>query len=192
VERCVSCPGRGAAFFTMHRRAGTQGDAASIMGPGSAAHHAARAARCAASGARAPYPAQIPDSIFKQPAMYRHGFAISRREAPESWVDPSPRRAWGMPGAQCTRSRACSVESTRVSHHRSTGKPGIPARNGFNGLYRALPGDRAFLSPSSAEIYFRQLDASVEASGPHDFAVRTSALSSFSAACVHRIPPQRS
>jgi hypothetical protein len=36
-----------------------------------------------------------------------------------------------MPGAQCTRSRACSVESTRVSHHGRTGKPGIPARNGF-------------------------------------------------------------
>jgi hypothetical protein len=29
----------------------------------------------------------------------------------------APRRAWGMPGAQRTRSRACSVESTRVSHH---------------------------------------------------------------------------
>src|SRR5260370_31773323 len=42
--------------------------------------------------------------------------------------------------------------------------------------FRALPGDRAFLSPSSAEIYFRQLDASVEASGPHDFAVRSSAV----------------
>jgi hypothetical protein len=32
-----------------------------------------------------------------------------------------PKRAWGMPGAQCTRSRACSVESTRVSHHGRTG-----------------------------------------------------------------------
>src|ERR1700682_2631775 len=28
-------------------------------------------------------------------------------------------------------------------------QPGIPARNGFNGFLRALPGDRAFLSPSS-------------------------------------------
>src|SRR3982074_1025736 len=31
-------------------------------------------------------------------------------------------RAWGMPGAGCTRGLACKVESTRVSHHRSTGK----------------------------------------------------------------------
>ncbi len=54
--------------------------------------------------------------------------------------------------------------------------PGIPARNGFNGFLRALPGDRAFLSPSSA--ISRQLDAGVEASGPHDFAVRKSAPSS--------------
>jgi hypothetical protein len=29
----------------------------------------------------------------------------------------TPRRERGMPGAQRTRSRACSVESTRVSHH---------------------------------------------------------------------------
>jgi hypothetical protein len=29
-------------------------------------------------------------------------------------------------------------------------RPGIPARNGFNGLLRDLPGDRAFLSPSSS------------------------------------------
>src|SRR3984893_17646318 len=39
------------------------------------------------------------------------------------------------------------VESTRVTT--STPKsPGIPARNGFNGLLRALPGDRALLPPS--------------------------------------------
>src|SRR6478752_5484133 len=79
-----------------------------------------------------------------------------------------------MPGAQCTRSRACSVVNTRVSHREVTGKsPGIPARNGFNGFLRALPGDRAFLSPSPARaLGSRELDAGVEASGPHDFTVR--------------------
>src|SRR3954454_8130991 len=38
----------------------------------------------------------------------------------------------------------------------TTGSPeasGIPARNGFNGFLRALPGDRALLSPSSAEMF---------------------------------------
>src|ERR1700733_1387710 len=61
-------------------------------------------------------------------------------------------RAWGMPGARCTRSRAWSVVNTRVSHHGYTGSPGIPARNGFNGFLRALPGDRALLSPSLANF----------------------------------------
>ena len=63
------------------------------------------------------------------------------------------------------------VVNTRVSHHGYTGSPGIPARNGFNGFLRDLPGDRAFLPPSPRGT-FRRLDASVEASGPYDFAVR--------------------
>jgi hypothetical protein len=48
----LSCPGRGAAFFMPLRRAGTVPSTGVCNGPGSAAHHAARAARCAASGAR--------------------------------------------------------------------------------------------------------------------------------------------
>jgi hypothetical protein len=48
------------------------------------------------------------------------------------------------PAVSCAK-----VESTRGSRHESAGTPGIPARDGFNSLFRALPGDRAFLSPSS-------------------------------------------
>jgi hypothetical protein len=48
----LSCPGRGAAFFMPLRRAGTVPSAGIRYGPGSAAHHAASAARCAASGER--------------------------------------------------------------------------------------------------------------------------------------------
>jgi hypothetical protein len=93
--------------------------------------------------------------------------------------------------------------------------PGIPARNGFNGLLRALPGDRALLSPSSADMVLSKarsgrpasakLDAGIEASGPHDFAVRFSisrqhavrsltglstrpAITSRAQHCVRRIP----
>jgi hypothetical protein len=104
-------------------------------------------------------------------------------------------RAWGMPDARCTRSRVRIVKSTRVSHHGRTGIPGIPARDGFNSLFRALPGDRACLPPSPrgyrrvgpvrADIASAKLDASVGASGPHDFAVRKIALSS---AAPLRIP----
>src|SRR5450755_3932764 len=45
-------------------------------------------------------------------------------------------------------------------------------------LFRALPGDRACLPPSPAKVAFRELDTSVGASGPHDFAVRITRRSS--------------
>jgi hypothetical protein len=87
-----------------------------------------------------------------------------------------------MPGARCTRSLVCSVLVAHESSPQVTGTPGIPARNGFNGFLRALLGDRALLPPSLADIgclssveptCLRELDASVGASGPHDFAVRS-------------------
>src|SRR6202022_4344972 len=79
------------------------------------------------------------------------------------------------------------VGSTRGSSPRSHREPpAFPHANGFNGLFRTLPGDRAFLSPSfcgygfvrarSGRLASAKLDAGVEASGPHDFAVRVSAV----------------
>src|SRR3979490_1358341 len=57
-----------------------------------------------------------------------------------------------MPGAQCTRSLACKIKKAHErSHHGHTGFTRHSLRNGFNGLFRALPGDRAFLPPSFAE-----------------------------------------
>jgi hypothetical protein len=102
----------------------------------------------------------------------------------------SPIEGVGNAGCSRTRSRACSVGSTRVSHHGYAETPGIPARNGFNGFLRALPGDRALLSPSSLRsLLLKNLNASVEASGPHDFAVRVSAIRQRRIR-VHRIPPR--
>src|ERR1700726_1998297 len=66
------------------------------------------------------------------------------------------------------------VERTRVSQV-TPESPGIP-RAMVYGLFRALPGDRALLPPSPAKVAFRELDASVGASGPHVFAVRLSAV----------------
>ena len=40
------------------------------------------------------------------------------------------------------RVRMGSGECTRVFTADAPKSPGIPARNGFNGLFRALPGDR--------------------------------------------------
>src|SRR5260370_28438455 len=61
------------------------------------------------------------------------------------------------------------------------------------------PGDRAFLSPSSrgygwsgpgrADFTSARLDAGVEASGPHDFAVRGKHLSSAHPVTAHRLEP---
>jgi hypothetical protein len=81
-----------------------------------------------------------------------------------------------MPGARCTRSRACSVESTRVSHH---GRTGI-TRHSRTRLVLTVS---FVLSPVIGLVChrrrrscLRQLDAGVEASGPHDFAVRKAPL----------------
>jgi hypothetical protein len=108
--------------------------------------------------------------------------AISRRDSPEvcQQFPPSENRgrrecrAPDAPAAACAMAE--SKKRTRQSGH--TGITRHSPRNGFNGFLRALPGDRAFLPPSSAKIAFRELDASVGASGPHDFSVRKSALSS--------------
>jgi hypothetical protein len=51
-------------------------------------------------------------------------------------------RAQGRPDAGCTRGLVCSVESTRVSHHRfNRSDPAFPARR-FTAYVRALPGVR--------------------------------------------------
>ncbi len=87
----------------------------------------------------------------------------------------------GCPLHPRPRAHFVLVERTRVTTS-TPESPGIPARNGFNGVCRALPGDRALLPPSSADMFclspvgptqLRELDASVGASGPHDFAVRS-------------------
>jgi len=82
-----------------------------------------------------------------------------------------------MPGAQCTRSLACKVESTRVSHHRSTEITRHSLRNGFTAYFVLSPVIGLFCHRHRRSC-LHQLDAGVEASGPHDFAVRNMALSS--------------
>jgi hypothetical protein len=108
----------------------------------------------------------------------RPGFAIE---------SPQRQRAWGMPGARCTRSLVCSVlVAHECSHRRRPGSPGIPARNGFNGFLRALLGDRACLSPSSA---LPSADLT-PASRRQDHTTSPSASARFvkRAGRVHRIP----
>src|SRR5258705_1575043 len=116
--------------------------------------------------------------------LYRkHTFTPSPREAPEALLNLPPKEGVGNAGCPLhpqPRVHLVLVESTRVTTS-TPESPGIPARNGFNGFLRALPGDRAVLPPSPADMFclspvgptrLRKLDASVGASGPHDFAVR--------------------
>jgi hypothetical protein len=79
---------------------------------------------------------------------------------------------------------SCALGSgrTHTSNNEYTGIARHSRTQWFYGLFRALPGDRALLPPSSADRFclspvgptqLRELDASVGASGPHDFAVRS-------------------
>jgi hypothetical protein len=120
----------------------------------------------------------------------RHNSAISPRVFARGFVKnvpPIEKRAWGMPGAQCTRSLAGRKTShTSGSHHEFTGKtPSIPARNGFNSCFVLSPAIGLFCHRRLAEFgtsarlglsTSASLDTSVEMSGPHDFTVRFGAV----------------
>src|SRR5256885_8363369 len=91
-----------------------------------------------------------------------------------------PRKDEGAGNAGCAmhpQPRMQNKKAYEHSHHGHTEDTRHSPRNGFNGFLRALPGDRALLPPSSSGS-LRQLDASVGASEPHDFAVRLTCCSS--------------
>jgi hypothetical protein len=69
------------------------------------------------------------------------------------------------------------VESTQASHHGHAGSPGIPRAMVLT-AYFALSPVTGLSCHRRQWSYLHQLDASVGASGPHDFAVRKIALSS--------------
>ena len=65
-----------------------------------------------------------------------------------------PRKTEGAGKAGCPmhpQPRVRSKKAHEHSHHRFTGMTRLSPRNGFNGLLRALPGDRALLPPSLAK-----------------------------------------
>jgi hypothetical protein len=106
-----------------------------------------------------------------------------------------------MPGARSARSRACRVVSTRVSHHRHAGTPGIPCAMVLTVSFALSPVTGLYCHRRPQEtckkLASRELDTSVGVSGPHDFAVRVSAarprkMFALRRRRVHRIPYQRS
>jgi hypothetical protein len=112
----------------------------------------------------------------------KRSFAISRR-ARAVHLSP-PQRGRGecrMPNAPAVSCAIVVVERTRVTTS-TPESPGIPARNGFTayvvlssatGLFchRRLA-DMVLSKPGWANKTSARLDASIGASGPHDFAVR--------------------
>ena len=121
----------------------------------------------------------------------RYESTIPRRDAPESCMSLSPNRGRGecrVPNAPAA-SRAKCKKHTSVVTTGPPDLPGIPARNGFNGFLRALPGDRACLSPSSAEMASANL---TPASRRQNHTTSPSAPAPFVKLCcrVHRIPPR--
>ena len=123
---------------------------------------------------------------FARNSNSRHNFATPRRAAPESCIYLSPYggrgecRAPAAPAASC----ALCIGKKHTSNNEYTGTPGIPARNGFTAYVALSPVTGLFChrrqrkcslsAPGRADLPSRQLDASVGASGPHDFAVRES------------------
>jgi hypothetical protein len=70
-------------------------------------------------------------------------------------MKPSPLNTEGAGNAGRSmrpQPRVQMKEAHEHSHHGHTGITRHSLRNGFNGLFRALPGDRAFLSPSLADL----------------------------------------
>jgi len=104
-----------------------------------------------------------------------------RRYAPEALMNLPPKRERGECRMPVAPAASCAmIERTRVTTS-TPESPGIPARNGFT-VYSALspvtglfchrrPRIWSCLSPVGP-TQLRELDASVVASGSHDFAVR--------------------
>src|SRR5882757_3653924 len=77
-------------------------------------------------------------------------FALAARSARGVDESSAQKRAWGMPGARCTRGLVCTCSGRKhTSNNEYTGITRHSRTQWFYGLCRALPGDRALLPPSS-------------------------------------------
>jgi hypothetical protein len=101
--------------------------------------------------------------------------AIFARAVPDrSSLDSRGRRESRVPAAPAA-SCARSIKRTSVVTTGSASSARLSPRNGFNGYFALSPVTGLFCH-RRLRNNFRKLDASVGASGPHDFAVRTGAV----------------
>ena len=115
------------------------------------------------------FPIQLPGIRDMHPhcrGAVRPGFAWDR--GPPKQRGRRESRVRAAPAVSCAKETRKTHTSIQVQRRQS----GFPCAMGY-GLFRALPGDRAFLPPSPARSFAsRELDASVGAPGPHGFTVR--------------------
>jgi hypothetical protein len=84
-----------------------------------------------------------------------------------------------MPGARAPAALRVKIENTQVSHHRFAETSRHSLREWFYGCFVLSPViGLSCHRPRRDAKHHRQLDFSVEKSGPHDFAVRFSVHSS--------------
>ena len=136
--------------------------------------------RARARGGRGDHRAQLRDLA----ARFARGLACSFR--------PLQSEGAGNAGRPMRPIAACAgivVERTRVSQV-TPESPGIPRAMVLTVSFVLSPVIGLFCHRRRRDTS-RQLDASVEASGPHDFSVRKISALVSGATCVHRIPHQR-
>jgi hypothetical protein len=131
------------------------------------------------------------DIAHSRSSSSKHTFALSRRDAPELCRNLSPKRGRGecrVPGAPAA-SCAKSSGSMHTSIHSEVAKNIRHPHAMVYGLFRALPGDRALLPPSPAEVASTDL---TPASRRQDHTSSPSASVPFviGTSSVHRIPPR--
>jgi hypothetical protein len=96
-----------------------------------------------------------------------------------------------MPGVRWTRGRLCNKKHRRQQPQVHRKHPAGSLRNGFNGVLRALPGDRALLPPSSMGRTTNLAPASGRqnhTTSPSAKALFVRAMIALQRSRVHRIP----
>ena len=142
-----------------------------------------------------------PDWAWVWATTIEHGFAFSRRGLPEACVSLSLQRE-GAGNAGCALHPRSRVQTAQKKAHTSIqgsgGNPTFPAQ-WLYGLYRAHPGVSGVLAPvASRKLALRpgrafappkDLTPTIEASDPHDFAVRFSTARQARPKTAHGVYP---
>src|SRR3982074_2146659 len=117
------------------------------------------------------------DSVPKQPAAHTRLRDLAA-EAPEVCHQIpalSNQRAQGKPGARCTRGLVCNMRRKCAHEHTGPAEASrLSLRDGFTAYFVLSPVTRLLATVACDRIH--KLDARTGASGPHDFAVRISAV----------------